>query len=355
MYGYAGKILRVDLLRCKISSEHLDQQMARLFSGGGEFAAKLMEKMDWSINPFDPRNLLIFSLGPLTGVPVPFCSRYVVSTKSPLTNLWGEAHASGYWEPDLKFAGWDAIVIEGRSEKPVYLSIHDEKVENCDAVEIWGKDTFETEKLLQKTLGGKNVRVATIGPAGERKSRIASIINDHGRAAARSGMGGVMGSKSLKAITIRGTGKPKIARPNEFKEYVKNLTEIIVKAPARETLRKYGTDGGMMAFHEMGDVPIKNWRLGKWEDGCYKVSGYYMTEKILADVYACRMCPIGCDRVVEVKEGPYAMSGKGPEYETAAGFGPFCMNDNLKEYYREREWDEDGKPTQSKLFELGLS
>jgi aldehyde:ferredoxin oxidoreductase len=330
MYGYAGKFLKVDLSEGKISTEPLDQGVAKLFLGGGGLAAKLMEGMDWSIDPFDPRNLLIFSLGPLTGVPAPCCSRYVVSAKSPLTNLWGEAHASGYWGPELKFAGWDAIVVEGRSEKPVYLWINDEKVEIRDAKEIWGRDTFEAENLLQNILGGKNVRVAGIGPAGEKRSRIASVLNDHGRAAARSGMGGVMGSKNLKAIAVRGSQKPKLAKPDEFKEYVKELTQIIMKAPAREALRKYGTDGGMMAFHEMGDVPIKNWRVGKWEEGCYKVSGYYMTEKILTDVYACRMCPIGCGRVVEVKEGPYAMSCKGPEYETAAGFGPLCMNDNIE-------------------------
>ncbi len=330
MYGYAGKFLKVDLSEGKISTEPLDQGVAKLFLGGGGLAAKLMEGMDWSIDPFDPRNLLIFSLGPLTGVPAPCCSRYVVSAKSPLTNLWGEAHASGYWGPELKFAGWDAIVVEGRSEKPVYLWINDEKVEIRDAKEIWGRDTFEAENLLQNILGGKNVRVAGIGPAGEKRSRIASVLNDHGRAAARSGMGGVMGSKNLKAIAVRGSQKPKLAKPDEFKEYVKELTQIIMKAPAREALRKYGTDGGMMAFHEMGDVPIKNWRVGKWEEGCYKVSGFYMTEKILTDIYACRMCPIGCGRVVEVKEGPYAMSGKGPEYETAAGFGPLCMNDSIE-------------------------
>ncbi len=330
MYGYAGKFLKVDLSEGKISTEPLDQGVAKLFLGGGGLAAKLMEGMDWSIDPFDPRNLLIFSLGPLTGVPAPCCSRYVVSAKSPLTNLWGEAHASGYWGPELKFAGWDAIVVEGRSEKPVYLWINDEKVEIRDAKEIWGRDTFEAENLLQNILGGKNVRVAGIGPAGEKRSRIASVLNDHGRAAARSGMGGVMGSKNLKAIAVRGSQKPKLAKPDEFKEYVKELTQIIMKAPAREALRKYGTDGGMMAFHEMGDVPIKNWRVGKWEEGCYKVSGFYMTEKILTDIYACRMCPIGCGRVVEVKEGPYAVSGKGPEYETAAGFGPLCMNDSIE-------------------------
>lgn len=330
MNGYAGKVLNVNLERKETSSIQLDEKIARLFLGGGGISAKLMEKMDWSVDPFNPQNLLIFSLGPLTGVPAPFCSRYVVSAKSPLTNIWGEAHASGYWGPELKFAGWDAIIVEGRSEKPVYLLIQDEKVEICDAIEIWGKDTFETEECLQKSLGGKGIRIASIGPAGEKKSRIASIINDHGRVAARSGMGGVMGSKNLKAIAIQGSERPHLAKPEEFKTYVKELTQIILKAPARETLRKYGTDGGMMAFHETGDVPIKNWRLGKWEDGCYKVSGYYMTENILKDIYACRMCPIGCGRIVEIKEGPYAMSGKGPEFETAAGFGPLCMNDNIE-------------------------
>jgi aldehyde:ferredoxin oxidoreductase len=332
MFGYAGKILKVDLSERKIESEPLDPIAARKFLGGGGLAAHFMEreKMDWHQDIFDPGNILIFSLGPLTGLPAPFCSRYVVSAKSPLTHIWGEAHASGYWGPELKYCGWDAIMITGRAEEPVYFWIHDDQVEIRDAGEIWGMDTYQTETFLQDRLGGKTVRVASIGPAGENRSRMALIINDHGRAAARSGLGAVMGSKNLKAIALKGNQKPEIAHPEEFRKYVKELTQIVMDAPPRQALRKFGTDGAMMGLHEMGDVPIKNWRLGKWEEGCSMVSGQTMAETILTDHYACRGCPIGCGRIVEVKEGPYAVSGKGPEYETAASFGPLCLNDNLE-------------------------
>jgi aldehyde:ferredoxin oxidoreductase len=331
MFGYAGKILKVDLSQRKTTPEPLDPDLARKFLGGAGLAAQWMEqaKMDWRQDPFHPGNHLIFSLGPLSGIPAPFCSRYVVSAKSPLTGLWGEAHASGYWGPELKLCGWDAIVITGRSEVPVYLWIQDDQVEIRTASHLWGKDTYETETILQSELGGKGVRVASIGPAGEKQSRMALIINDHGRAAARSGLGAVMGSKNLKAIALRGSRKPAIAHPEAFRNHVKELTQLVMDAPARQTLRKFGTDGSMMGLHEMGDVPIKNWRLGQWEEGCRKVSGQTMAETILTDHYACRGCPIGCGRVVAVKEGPYAVSGKGPEYETAASFGPLCLNDDL--------------------------
>ena len=169
----------------------------------------------------------------------------------------------------------------------------------------------------------------TIGPAGEKLSPIAIIANDH-RAAARTGMGAVMGSKKLKAITVRGTLGYPMADKDGFKQLMKKLNQTVKNAPAREALHKFGTDGGMMAFHDFGDVPVKNWTKGAWTEGAEKVSGPAMAETILTDTYACRSCMVGCGRVVEVKEGVYAMYGAGPEYETSAAFGPLLMNDNLE-------------------------
>lgn len=329
MLGYAGRMLKIDLSNRRTETIDTDMDMARNYLGGSGFCAALLADLDWNIDPLSDVNRLVFAVGPLTGAPAPCCSRYVVAAKSPLTGLFGEAHASGFWGPELKSAGWDAIIVEGAADTPVYLSIEDQKVELLDASDLWGKDTYETEKMLQDRHEGKT-RVLSIGQAGEKRSLVSCIINDHGRAAARTGLGAVLGAKNLKAVAVRGTGKFQVADREGFKKLARELVDIIMAAPARDALHNYGTNGGMMAFHEMGDVPIKNWTRGSWEEGAEKVSGPTMTETILTGTYACRGCPIGCGRVVEVKEGPYAFSGKGPEYETAAGFGPLLLNDNLE-------------------------
>ncbi len=333
MFGYAGKILKINLTERRIESLDTDMDMARSYIGGSGFCAALLADMDWGIDPLSEANRIVFAVGPLTGAPMPFCSRYVVAAKSPLTGLLGEAHASGFWGPELRLAGWDAIVVEGAADRPVYLSIDDRRVEINDASHLWGKDTYETEEILRGLYKGKP-RVLSIGQAGEKRSLLACIINDHGRAAARTGLGAVLGAKKLKAIVVRGTGRYQMADRQGLKNLARELVGIVMAAPAREVLHKYGTNGGMMAFHEMGDVPIRNWTQGAWEEGAEKVSGQAMTETILTGTYACRGCPIGCGRVVEVKEGAYAFSGKGPEYETAAGFGPLLLNDNLESIAR---------------------
>jgi len=330
MSGYAGKMLKIDLSDGHIETLDTDMDMARNYLGGSGFCTALLSKLDWGINPLSPGNCLVFAVGPLTGAPAAFCSRYVVAAKSPLTGIWGEAHASGYWGPELKRAGWDAIIVEGAADRPVYLDVEDGQVEIRDAEDLWGRDTLETEKILCERHQGKRLRVLTIGPAGEKLSHLACIINDSARAAGRTGLGAVMGSKKLKAITVRGTLGYKMADEDGFKELMKKLNKTIRQAPAREALHRYGTDGAMMGLYEKGDVPIKNWMLGAWEEGVKKVSGQTMAETILTHTYSCRSCLVGCGRVVEVKEGRYAMSGIGPEYEAAAGFGPNLLNDNLE-------------------------
>ena len=329
MQGYAGKMLRINLTDRSIETIDTDMEMARNYLGGSGFCTALLTDMDWDVDPLSPGNRMVFATGPLTGAPATFCSRYVVAAKSPLTGIWGEAHASGFWGPELKFAGWDGIILDGAADGPVYLSIEDGEVELRDAGDLWGRDILETEALLRERHQAKKLRVLAIGPAGEKLSCIAMIANDH-RAAARTGLGAVMGSKKLKAITVRGTLGYNMADSDGFKQLMKRLNETVMKAPARDALHNFGTDGGMMAFHDFGDVPIKNWSKGAWADGAQKVSGPVMAETILTKNYACRSCLLGCGRVVEVKEGPYAMSGAGPEYETAAAFGPLLLNDNLE-------------------------
>lgn len=183
MLGYAGKILKVDLSDRRIETIDTDMDMARKYLGGSGFCAALLSELDWGIDPLSRENCMVFAVGPLTGAPATFCSRYVVAAKSPLTGIWGEAHASGYWGPELKHAGWDAIIINGAADSPVYLSIENDRVEIRDAADMWGLDTVETGKILGERHEGKRMRVLTIGPAGEKLSHVACIVNDNARAA----------------------------------------------------------------------------------------------------------------------------------------------------------------------------
>ena len=329
MYGYAGKLLKVDLSAGTFAVERLEEDIARKFLGGAALAGKLLWDMDWQVAPLDLKNRLVFTIGPLEGTSAPCCSRYVVAAKSPLTGIWGESHASGFWGPELKLAGWDGIIIDGKAESPVYLWVNNGEVEIHDAKNLWGKDTYETEEILQQRHGGKGVRVACIGPAGEKLSRMAGIFND-GRAAARCGLGAVMGSKGLKAIAVRGTGKVSLAREGEFKELVKEINKIVMAAPTRAAMHKYGTMAPMAAIYEAGDVPIKNFTQGTWDSIPTKLTGPAVAEAIVTGPRPCKFCPIGCGRKIEVKEGSYAgLTGPGPEYETTAAFGTLCLNDNI--------------------------
>jgi len=328
--GYTGKILIIDLSHSLYQIDIIDEATLRKYLGGSSLAVKLLAEMKWENDPFDSAIDMVITTGPITGTSAPCSGRYVVATKSPLTGTWGEAHASGFWGPELKYAGFDVIYIKGKAEKPTYLWINDGKVEFKDATHLLGRDTFETEEMLREELGDTKIRVLCIGPAGEKLSRIAAIMNDHGRTAARGGLGAVMGSKNLKAIAVRGYGKLTLAQTDNFNELRKSLFRLIAGSPAGISLKTHGTDGGMEAFYSMGDVPIKNWSQGVWEEGIKKISGQAMTDTILVGRSTCWACPIGCGRIVEVKEGEYAgLKGKGPEYETAAAFGALCLNDNL--------------------------
>jgi len=229
--GYAGKILRVNLSSKEIRQWRVDEALLRRFIGGSGLAAKILfDETGPGVRPFDPENLLIFMTGPVTATKVPLSGRYQVVSKSPLTGIYGESDSGGSWGPELKKAGFDGIIISGQASKPVYLWISDGHAEIREAGHLWGMDTYETDEAVKEETDEKAV-VSCIGPAGERLARIAGIINDgkHGRAAARCGLGAVMGSKRLKAISVRGTGTIEVAEPDALEASVKEAASSIVE------------------------------------------------------------------------------------------------------------------------------
>ncbi|HEC95393.1 MAG TPA: aldehyde ferredoxin oxidoreductase, partial [Euryarchaeota archaeon] len=277
------------------------------------------EKKD--IDAFGEENVLIFATGPGTGVVgFPSPGRYhVMALKSPLTGSIGSGNSGGSWGPSLKFAGFDAVVIKGASKEPVYIEIADGKAELKDASHLWGKNTFDTCKILKK---GKNASVACIGPAGENKVLLSCIINDEHRAVGRTGLGAVMGSKKLKAIVVSGDKKVEVAKPEEYKKVSKDCLEKLRKNPVTgEGLPTYGTAVLVNIINGVGALPFKNWQTGYNKDAD-KISGETMSKEYLIKKKPCWGCVIACGRVTKVEKGPYQVSySEGPEYESIWALG----------------------------------
>ena len=331
--GYMGKILSVDLSTRKLKDEALDEKLCQEFIGGYGIGARLIyNRQKAGVDALGADNILGFMTGPVTGTGIPFGSRYtVVVGKSPLTEGWGDANSGGEFGPYLKFAGYDGLFFTGVSEKPVYLLVKDGKAELRDASHLWGKDTVETEAIF-KTEFGKEVRVASIGPSGEGLSLISCIINDKGRAAGRSGVGAVMGSKKLKAVAVIGTAQIPVAN----KTRVSNLRRECIrdmKGPTVDRFRSMGTTAGTADSARSGDSPVKNWDgVGRRDfPNAELISG----ENVIANLerrYACYRCPIGCSGYMKAGKGEYkyAAGVKRLEYETLCSFGTYCLNDNLE-------------------------
>ncbi len=327
--GYTGKILRVNLSDKSISIEEPDDKFYRRYFGGTALIGYyLLKELKPGIDPLGPDNKLIFSAGVITGIPCAGSGRNGVGSKSPLTGGWGDSQAGGFWGAELKRAGWDAIIIEGKAAKPVYLWINDDKVEIRDASHLWGKATLEVEKQIQDELGDKRVRVAQIGPAGEKLVRIAGIANDLTHFYGRNGHGAVMGSKMLRAIAVRGKQALPLAHPEKVREVAKWLADNYKVLSAG--LTAHGTSEGVPALNEAGILPTCNFQEGQFE-GYMDISGQTMTETILVGRGNCYACPINCKRKVEV-EPPYNVDPVygGPEYETIAALGSFCGVNDLK-------------------------
>jgi aldehyde:ferredoxin oxidoreductase len=331
-YGYTGKILRVDLSEGKISVDEPDEIFYRRYVGGrGVALYYLLKELKPGIDPLGPDNLLIFAPSVLTGAPIQGVSRFTVATKSPLTGTYGEAEAGGHFGPELKFAGYDAVVIKGRAEKPVYLWVHDGEAEIRDASKLWGKPTKEAQDGIRKELGDDKIRVAQIGPAGEKLVRFACIVNELQDVNGRGGMGAVMGSKNLKAIAAKGaTKKISLKDPDKVTALVKWFNENFPKNPDVPGLRSIGTSQLVLSLNASGGLPTRNFREGAIE-GAENISGERMKETLLIGQRACFACSVACKRVIKVDE-PFKVDPAygGPEYESIAALGSCCGVTDLK-------------------------
>lgn len=329
--GYMGKILNVDLTTGRLEDEPLDDVQCRDFVGGYGLAARwLFDRMPAGVDPLGPENILGLMTGPLTGTPAITGNRWIAVCKSPLTNGWGDANAGGKFGPFLKMAGYDGLLFHGISERPVYLWIDEGKAELRDASHLWGLDTNETEDAIREELGdARNIQVVSIGQAGENLSLISCIINDYGRAAGRSGVGAVMGSKKLKAVAVRG----KLRVPLDDEGRAKALRREYLNRKGDEELFDFfhdtGTVAAIAANIENGRCPIKNWGgvgLVDFEEGIEE----YDEDRVMSFQtrrYACWNCSIGCGGTVEVTEpGPYqGVRGHKPEYETGGTFANMTL------------------------------
>lgn len=323
-----GKELKVNLKEKTFKEDYIDKSSVKMVLGGPGIAIDhLMKEEVYEYEPFDEKNPLIFMTGLLTGTSYPCSGFFSVSAKSPLTNIYGEGLSGGFFGANLRPI-FNGIIFEFKSESPVYLIIDDDNYEMRDATDLWGLDTTDTIQNLHLKLG-KQFRIACIGLSGERLIPLASIINDHGRAVGRGGMGAIMGSKNLKAIAVRSTKKIDYYNEPRFKEISKFLFTEFSKSPMAGILRQIGTNG-IEYFETIGDVPHQNWALGKWRK-VSKISGNTVEKKLLKKLAPCFMCPFSCGRTVEIKEGPYKISdAAGPEYETVASFGSMCLNSDIE-------------------------
>ncbi len=329
-YGWWGKLLEVDLAERAIHEREITEEEIKKYAGGSGLAASILFEEFKECDPLSPENPMIFLPGLLTGTPVPSASRTTVCAQSPLTGIWNESNVGGYWGAELKSAGWDGIIVHGASKNPVYLYISDGNVSIKDASSLWGKDTFDTEKAV-KAENDSRARVACIGVAGEKQVLVAGIMFDGrlGRAAGRGGLGALMGAKNLKAIAVRGTQRVSVFDTSSLKALLKKEIPVIKEKAAG--MSNYGTAGGVLAVEAWGDLPIKNWRLGSWEEGAKKTTAQTWLPKVLDSHHACYGCPIRCSKLIRLDSGPYAgIYGHFPEYETLAGFGANCMNDDVE-------------------------
>ncbi len=331
-FGYNGKILRVDLSSGSIATEELPESWYRTYMGGGGAAAYfLLKELEPGVDPLGPDNLLVFACSVVTGAPISGFSRYTAAAKSPLTGGFMESEAGGYFGPELKFAGFDAVLISGAAASPCYLWIHDGEAELKDASALWGLENAETKDALAAELGDKKIRAASIGPAGERMLVNACIINELGHANGRGGLGAVMGAKKLKAVVCRGEAKnQQYADPEAVKALGKWQLEKIKTHGPSQTWQKYGTPALLGPLNASGLLPTNNWKNSTF-DGADKIDGEAMANSILKRGGTCYRCAVACKRVVEYSDERFSVEPRygGPEYETLGSFGSLCGVDDL--------------------------
>lgn len=337
--GYAGKLLFVDLTKGSLEERPLTEEMAKNFIGGYGIGARLLyDMMKPGVDPLGPGNVLGFVSGPLNGTGALFGGRYTVVCKSPVTGGWNDANSGGFFGPEMKRAGYDGVFVSGASNKPVYLFIKDGKAEIREAGTLWGKETFETWKALIEETGENNLEAALIGPAGERQSLMACVINDKHRAAGRGGCGAVMGSKNLKAVVVRGTAKIPVADAERIKSINAAILDHMKNGPTVEQVKlwaAYGTGGITAGAGLSGDAPVKNWGgvgvIDMGEQSLTKLATFSFDARYNIKKYACAQCPLACGAHYKVDDGKWPVGETDrPEYESLAAFGTMTLNDDVE-------------------------
>lgn len=326
--GYNGKILRVNLTSGQIITERIDASFCRKYIGGtGWIAYYLLNEVQPGIDPLSPENKLIFALGPLTGLALGGCARHTVGTKSPLTGGIAKSEVGEYWGAQFKRAGFDALIIEGKSDRPAYIWIHNGQAEIRDGSHLWGKSTKDTQEIIRSELADDKIRVAMIGPGGENLVKYACLMHGLFDAAGRGGTGAVMGSKNLKAVAVRGDNMPPIANKGGVKKMVGWLKENMELVKA---FSDFGTGAPLARFEQLGNLPIRNFRDGVFP-GAEKITAVTLKEKIRVGMDGCFGCPVRCKKMVACEE-PYQVDRAygGPEYETLGALGSACGIDDLK-------------------------
>jgi len=325
MYGWAGTILRVDLSSHKVEKEPLSEYLRLNYLGGRGVNSRLLyEEVKPGIDALGPENRLIFGVSPLTGTGLVTSGRSHVTAKSPLTGILGDSDAGGHFGPELKWAGYDHIILEGRAERPVFLWIDDENVELRDASHLWGRTIPETYQTIWDELEDPRIRIAAIGPAGENLVRYASIINDYGNAFGKTGMGAVMGSKNLKAVAVRGARGIKVADPKRFKTLAKDLIRSIKQSYSYPTFSKYGTMSYLSFYDHIGRSVARNAQQVGDIEYIYNYSAENMEQYLKKNV-SCFGCPVHCKHQFEVKKGQFSgVKGHGTEFCIMSSHGPSC-------------------------------
>lgn len=329
MYGWTGTILRIDLTNGKVSREATNTELAHQYIGARGLGGRILsDEVDHNVDALSPENKLIFAPGPFSGTFAPSAGRYNVITKSPLNGTIAASNSGGAFGPEVKYAGYDMIIVEGKAPIPSYLWIKDDVVEIRPAGELWGMNVHDTTDKVRE-LTDDEAKVACIGPAGEKQSLLACIMNEMHRAAGRTGVGAVMGSKNLKAVAVVGTGAVKVADPVAFKNAVLGARRKILDHPVGGTgLKAYGTNVLVNILNQTGALPTRNFQDGYFP-AADKIGGETLAANQLLRPKGCTSCIISCGRVTKVDNPEFAGYGEGPEYETAWGFGADCEIDNL--------------------------
>ena len=329
--AFKGQLVHINLSTHQISIEPLDENIAKDFLGGAGYACRyLYQRLEKETDPLSPDNIIMIMTGPLNGTFAPNTGRWVVCSKSPYTGIWGESNCGSWFGAEIKKAGYDGIIIEGAADTPVYLSIKDDQVKLHNAESLWGKGTYDTTNQLKELFGDKGAKVACIGPAGENLVKYANIISEE-RAAGRTGMGAILGSKKLKGIVVKGSNvQVDVYDKEKLRKAIINARDTVKNSFGTQVLTTLGTSGVLDMYNTTGELPIKYFSQPEW-DRAYNISGATMSETILVRNRFCHSCVIGCGRRIQIEEGKYKTAEmEGPEYETIVSFGSLILNDDLK-------------------------